>query len=85
VQAEWETGANRVFSVYPSQLDTPLYIRDDEEFRVRCPACLAFLLIQLCALRWWTPFADLRHPPHRNCSLAVSAGRELAWVPFHPR
>lgn len=33
-QAEWETGANRMFSVYPSQLDTPLYVRDDEEFRV---------------------------------------------------
>jgi 4-alpha-glucanotransferase len=35
--AEWETGANRMFSVYPSQLETSLYVRDDEEFRFGGP------------------------------------------------
>lgn len=49
LQAEWETGANRMFSVYPSQLETSLYIRDDEEFRViQSPTAKALQVVDNC-------------------------------------
>jgi len=34
---DWEIGSNRMFNVCPSQLDTPLYVRDDEDFRFGGP------------------------------------------------